>query len=82
MWRFVLQVYLWLSVALSMADALVLGLLTTGEDAHLIGAALLCFAGLAAAFALSVPRLTAPKPWHWLLGAVLVAPAILTVVTR
>jgi hypothetical protein len=77
LWRLLIRVYLWISVAMCSLAAFVLGFLSQDESAKLIGAAFLLFAGVGVAFARALPRIQTARWWHWVLGAVLISPAVM-----
>lgn len=79
LWRKTFLLYLWLSVFICLATAVVFGSLGEGEDSEVLSGGLLIFAALGVAFARSLRCLDHPRWWHWTLGAVLVAPAVLAV---
>lgn len=76
-WRRVAQVYLWLSVGVSTLAAFAIGFLSQSENAKVIGAGFLIFAGLGAAFARALPSIQTARWWHWVFGAIMISPAIL-----
>lgn len=77
LWRSLIRLYLWISVANCSLAAFVLGFFSQEESAKLIGAALLLFAGVGAAFEIAIPRIEIARWWHWVLGAILISPAVL-----
>lgn len=78
-WRWIAQVYVWLSVAICILAAFSLGMFSQAENAKLVGAGLLVFAGIGAAFARALPNIQNARWWHWALGALLISPAVLLV---
>ena len=79
LWRIFVRLYLWLSVAVCLTIAAMLSAVSESEGVKLVGAGFILFAGVAVAFARSLRQLTHPRWWHWALGTVLLAPAVLAV---
>ena len=78
-WLF--KLYLWLSVAICLIAALAFNLISESESAKLVGAGLILFAGIGIGFARSLRRIENARWWHWRLGALLIAPAVVVVIT-
>lgn len=77
LWRKLYIFALWLSITICLGLALILGVWGVGENARLVTAGLILFAGIGIAFATSIQRVGQLRWWHWALGAVLAAPAVL-----
>ena len=76
-WGILIRGCLWISVAMCTLAAFVIGVLWQDEDSKLIAAAFLVFAAVGAAFARALPRIQTARWWHWVLGAVLISPAVM-----
>jgi hypothetical protein len=72
--------YLWMSVAICVATALVFGWRGEGEESKIVSGGLLLFAALGVAYARALRHLDHPRPWHWALGGLLAAPAVLAAI--
>jgi hypothetical protein len=78
-WRRLLVWWLWLSVAVCMFAAILVAQAGEGEGTKLAAAALLGFAMLGVAFIRALRNIDQPRWWHWALGMVLLAPAVIAV---
>ena len=62
------------------AIAAVFGWRGEGEESKIVSGGLLLFAALGVAYARALRHRDRPRPWHWALGGVLAAPAVLAAI--
>jgi hypothetical protein len=80
--RFIYQTFLWVSIGFYLLAALRVGMLSDVESAKFVSGAFFLLAGVGIAFSRALRNIRDPRWWHWLLGAILILPAILRIIAN